>query len=58
VRVVLNDGGVSSDEDKPLQKCLQQLSGAGPVVLDEVTVMMATANKEAMDKRAAEEAAA
>jgi hypothetical protein len=51
-RVVLDDDEVSSDEDKPLQKRLRQLSGVGPAVLDEA----AAADKEAADKRATEEA--
>jgi hypothetical protein len=50
--VILDDDEVSSDEDEPLQKWLWQLSGARPVVLDEAVV----ADKEATDKRAAEEA--
>jgi hypothetical protein len=52
-RVVLDDDEVSSDEDEPLQKRLRQLSGVGPVVLDEA----AATEKEDMCKRAAEEAA-
>jgi hypothetical protein len=47
-RVILDDDEVSSDEDEPLQKRLRQLFGAGPA---------STADKEVMDKRAAEEAA-
>jgi hypothetical protein len=51
--IILDDDEVSSDEDEPLQKWLRQLSGAGPVVRDEV----ATADKEVVDKRVTEEAA-
>jgi hypothetical protein len=54
--VILDDDEVSFDEDEPLQKRLQQLFGAGSVVLDEAATMMATADKEAVDKRAEEEA--
>jgi hypothetical protein len=50
--VILDDDEVSSNEDEPLQKRLWQFSGTGPVVLDEA----AAADKEATDKRAAEEA--
>jgi hypothetical protein len=50
--VILDDDEVSSDEDKPLHKRLQQLFGAGSIVLDEA----AAADKEATDKRATEEA--
>jgi cobalamin biosynthesis Mg chelatase CobN len=52
--VILDDDEVSSDEDEPLQKRLQQLSDTGSAVLDEAAV----ADKEAVDKRAAEEATA
>jgi hypothetical protein len=52
--VVLDDDEVSSDEDEPLQKRLRQLSGVGPVVLDEA----AATEKEDVGKRAAEEATA
>jgi hypothetical protein len=51
--VVLDDDEVSSDEDEPLQKRLRQLSGIGPVGLDEA----AATDKEATGKRATEEAA-
>jgi hypothetical protein len=53
MRVILDDNEVSSDEDEPLQKRLRQLSGAGLALLDEA----ATADKEAVGKRATEEAA-
>jgi hypothetical protein len=46
-RVILDDEEVSSDEDEPLQKRLWQLSGAGPVVLNEAAATMAVADKEA-----------
>jgi hypothetical protein len=57
-RVVLDDDELSFDEDEPLQKRLQQLSGAGLAVLNEAAVTMTMTDKEAVDKRAAEEAAA
>jgi hypothetical protein len=50
--VILDDDEVSSDEDEPLQKRLQQLSGVGLAVRDEVVV----ADKEVVAKWAAEEA--
>jgi hypothetical protein len=52
--VILDNDEVSSGEDEPLQKRLRQHSGAGPVVLDKAVA----ADKEATDKRAAEEAVA
>jgi hypothetical protein len=53
-RVILDDDEVSSDEDKPLQKQLRQLSGIGLTMCDEAVV----ADKEATTKRTAEVAMA
>jgi hypothetical protein len=53
-RAILDDDEVSSDEDKPLQKRLRQLSGTGPAVHDEA----AAGDKEVVTKQAAEEAIA
>jgi hypothetical protein len=55
--VVLNDDEVSSNKDEPLQKRLRQLFSVAPMVLDETAASTATADKEATDKRTAEEAA-
>jgi hypothetical protein len=44
--IILYDDEVSSDEDEPLQKRLQQLSGVGLAVRDEVVV----ADKEVVAK--------
>jgi hypothetical protein len=63
--VVLDDDELSSNEDEPLQKRLRQLSsaartsgsGPAPTTPDVASTAVATADKEAVDKRAAEEAA-
>jgi hypothetical protein len=44
--IILDDDEVSSDEDEPLQKRLQQLSGVGLAVRDEVAIT----DKEAVVK--------
>jgi hypothetical protein len=60
--VVLDDDEVSSDEDAPLQKRLQLSfatggsGGSTPAVADVAAEMKATTDKEAVDKRATEEA--
>jgi hypothetical protein len=59
-RVILDDGEVSSDEDEPIQKRLRWLSGTAGLSGSRPAPAMpnaaAVANKEALDKRATEEA--
>jgi hypothetical protein len=63
VRVVLDDDEVSSDEDTPLQKRLRLLSDAGrssgsaPATPSVAAAKKAAADREATNRRAAEEAA-